>query len=260
MNWSDSLWRYSMAARFGWWEFRVENPPRIVLTALLPRAVLQCLFFTVLGQVVGLTDLAFAFVGSLAVILTLSGAVAVMDVPMLDKWSGTFYRIRSGRLSPFAVFLVRSLPYTALGLLYTVVAMLVVAPLTGLTHTLPDLLPWLPVYLLMAWTVSAAGLAGAALAVGRRADGFAGNLLAYLVLLASGVLLPPGRLPWVDVLGTVLPARNGLLAIRAGMAGEPWAWHLLAEAVTGLGWLALAWAVVAWQVRRARAGGGDDFG
>ncbi|MBQ0983203.1 ABC transporter permease [Streptomyces sp. F63] len=259
MNWSETLWRFSVVARFGWWEFRVENPPVIVLTALLPRAVLQCLFFTVLGRVIGLADPAFAFIGSLAVILTLSGAVAVMDVPMLDKWSGTFYRIRGGRLPAFPVFLVRSLPYTGLGLLYCVVAMVVVAPLTGLTGTLPALLPWLPVYLLMAWTTSAAGLAGAALAVGRRADGLAGNLLAYLVLLASGVLLPPGRLPWVDALGTVLPVRNGLLAVRSGMAGEPWAGHLLAEAAVGAAWLLLAWLVVAWQVRRARAGGGDDF-
>ncbi|MET9760112.1 ABC transporter permease [Streptomyces sp. NPDC006372] len=259
MSSSDVLWRLGAVARFGWWEFRVENPPKIVLTAMLPRAILQCLFFTLLGTVVGLADSSYSFTGSLAVILTLSGAIGVMDVPMLDKWSGTFHRVRSGVLPPFLIFVLRSLPYTALGFFYAVISLLLVAPLTGNTDMILPLLPWLPVYLLMAWTTSAAGLAGAAMAVGRRADAFMGNLLAYLILLASGVLIPEGRMPWVDAIGSVLPARHGLLAVRAGLEGQPWLGELGLELAVGGAWLLLAGLIVSVQVRRAHRQGFDDF-
>jgi ABC-2 type transport system permease protein len=108
-------------------------------------------------------------------------------------------------------------------------------------------------------TTSAIGLAGAAFAVGRRADVLVGNLLAYLTMLGSAALVPPGHIWWVDRLGSFLPMRHGLAAIRASQAREPFAAGLLAEVVVGAGWLAVAWMVVRIQVHRAHVHGHDDF-
>jgi ABC-type multidrug transport system permease subunit len=254
------LWRGWVAGRHGWAEFGAQNPWRIQLTTALPRAVLQSIFLTMVGRVVGgPAGAEFALVGSLASVLALNAAVAIADVPMVDKWSGTFYRICSGVLPPFAVFALRAAPYPITGFAGAVLALVIAGPVTGHAALLPRLLPWLPLFAVMAFTTAATGLAAAGLAVGRRADVVAGNLLSYLILLAGGVFLPAGRVAWVDALGSVLPVRHGLAAVHAGLAGRPWLPDLLAEVTVGAGWLLVAWLIVVVQVRRARASGHDDF-
>lgn len=255
------LERARATLRFGVLEFFVFQPPHIVVTTLLPRAVLQCLFFTVLGGVLGgAAGREFAYMGALAGILPLAGTVCVADVPAHDKWSGTFYRVRTAAtMHPFTVFILRCAPYPVQGIVTVVLSMVIVAPLTGLTSLTVDLLPMLPVYMLMSLTTTAAGMAGAAFAIGRRADVFIGNLLQYLILLASGVFLPPGRIGWVDAIGTVLPIRHGLAAVRAFLQGQPWQHLVLAEVAVGAGWLVAAWLVVHVLARRARQLGHDEF-
>ncbi|SCL60051.1 ABC-2 type transport system permease protein [Micromonospora eburnea] len=257
---SDTAWRLGLTARLGVVEFREANPDWVIWSALVPRAILQALFFTVLGGVIGGDDAkAYTFVGALAGSVTLSGAVAVIDVPLVDKWFGTFFRLRTGQLKPILVFLMRTLPYPVLGLVFILSAMVVVGPLTGQTALVLDLVPWLPLFFLMSVTTTAAGLACAALAVGKRANVLVGNLLAYLILLASGVFLPSGQVTWVDWIGSVLPIRHGLQAVRDGLEGRPWLGGVVAEIVVGVAWGLLAWAVVAIQVRRAHRHGFDSF-
>jgi ABC-2 type transport system permease protein len=111
----------------------------------------------------------------------------------------------------------------------------------------------------MAASTSAAGLAGAALAVGRRADVLVGNLLAYLIILAGGAFLPPDRLGVARPLAWLLPDAHGVAAARAVVAGGPWAASIALEVLIGTGWLAVAGAVVTIQLRRARRLGQDDF-
>lgn len=248
-------------ARFGIREFFVFQPPHIVLTTLLPRAVLQCLFFTMLGGVLGgAAGREYAFVGSLAGILPLAGTVGVSDVPAHDKWSATFYRIRTAStMQPFLLYLLRCLPFPVQGFVTVLLSLVIVAPVIGLTGTAVDLVPLLPLYFLMAMSTTAAGMAGAAFAIGRRADVFMGNLLQYLILLAGGVFLPPGRVAWVDAIGIVLPIRHGLAAVRAALAGEPWLRLVATEVAVGLGWLAATWLIVALLARRARRLGHDEY-
>jgi ABC-2 type transport system permease protein len=246
--------------RIGVREYLAENPPHILVSAVLPRAVLQCLFFTLLGRVIGgQAGLELAFVGSLAAVQTLATAVAICDVPMLDKWSGTFGRLRAGAMHPASVFALRAVPHVLQAVAATVLSLAVVGPLVGVGELALRLLPLLPLYALMAVTGAAAGLAAAALAVGRRADVLAGNVLAYLVLLTGGVLVPPGRLAWVDALGSVLPIRHGLIAVHRLLDGGPWAGELLLEAAVGAGWAVLAVGLVSTQIARARRLGIDDF-
>ncbi|MEU4570265.1 ABC transporter permease [Micromonospora sp. NPDC023956] len=260
MTVADQLGRSAETVRFGVREFHAENPPHIVFTVLIPRAVLQALFITLLGGVIGGPELReYAFVGSLAVILPLAGVIAVGEIPGNDKWNGTFYRVRSGRMHPFVIFFLRALPYVLLGVVFSAAALLVVGALTGMGGLALRLVPLLPLYVLMSATVTAAGLAAAAFAVGRRADVLIGNLVSYLILFAGGVLVPPGRLAVADVVGAVLPVRHGLQAVHAALAGEPWLGHAALECGVGAGWAAVALLVVTLQVRRAHRHGHDDF-
>jgi ABC-2 type transport system permease protein len=86
-----------------------------------------------------------------------------------------------------------------------------------------------------------------------------GGRTAYLILLTAGVFVPPGRIPWVDALGQLMPLRHGLAAVRALLQGRPWQGELMLELVVGIGWAVAAWLIVRLQVRRARADGIDDF-
>lgn len=239
-------------------EFRAENPTRIWLTTALPRVVLQCLFLTLLGRVAGgEAGERFAFVGAVAAVLTLATLIGVCDVPMLDAWSGTVHRLRLGSVPVPALFLLRAVPWAGEAVVALALSVGVVGPLTGNGDLVLDLLPVLPVYLLMIPTSIAAGLTAAAAAVGRRADVLVGNGFSYLVVLSA--LVPAGRLPALDAVGTVLPIRHGLAAVRAHLAGRPVLPSVLAEIAVGAGWLAACWLICTVQGRRARRNGADDL-
>jgi hypothetical protein len=242
-------WRQAMAT--GWREYLATNPLRIIAMTMVPRAVLQSVFLILLGELIGGPDARrHAFIGAVALTLTLSTTVGIADVPSSDKWSGTFWRIRIGWLSPFAVFLLRSTPYPVVGLGTAVVTSLITAPLVGMAWAIPQMLALFPWLALLAVTTSTAGMAGAALAVGRRADVLVGNLV---------VLLPPGQNSWVDVLGSVLPMRHGLVAFSRLQAGRPFAAELGLEVVVGACWFGAAWILVQVQAHRARSKGHDNF-
>jgi ABC-2 type transport system permease protein len=225
----------------------------------MPRAILQTIFVILLCKSIGGDQLGrYVFVGAVALTINLSTMVGIADVPGNDKGSGTFWRVRTARHSPFTVFILRSWPYPVVGFSTAVLTLVVVAPTLGLASGL-DLLPVLMCLGLLAITTSAAGLASAAFAIGRRGDVLFGNLLSYLSMLGSGALVPPGRVPWVDMLGNVLPMRHGLAAIRNRQSDAPFAAQLGAELAVGIGWLAVAWALIRVQVHRARSAGHDDF-
>lgn len=260
-SWRDALWRVAEAARLGWHEFLATNPPGLIAGTIVPRCVLQILFFTLLGGVVaGARHREYAFVGGLVLALSLTNVLYVSQVPVSDKESGTFWRLRTGRLHPMTVFLARSLPYPLAGFVFLLVSAALVAPVAGLLGLAGRLVPLLGVYLLISFTATAAGLAAAAVAVGRRAEVLASNLMGYAIMLCSGAFLPSGRVPALDAVGAALPARHGLAAIHAHLRGRPWQGAVAAEAAVGAAWLAVATAVVMIQMRRARRHGHDDFG
>jgi hypothetical protein len=260
LSWRTTFWCWQQTAATGWRQYRQDHPPWIVATTLLPRAILQTVFMVLLCQFVGGPQLRhYASLGAVSLIVLQSTNVGIADVPTTDKGSGTFWRVRTGILAPFTVFLLRSWPYPVVGFATAVVTLAVLAPTADIVRLGSPLVPLLLCLALMALTTSAIGLAGAAFAVGRRADILVGNLLAYLTMLSSAALVPPGQVRWVDTLGSILPMRHGLAAIRASQAHQPFAAQLSAEIAVGAGWLAVAWILVRIQVHRAHVHGHDNF-
>jgi ABC-2 type transporter len=257
---SEPLWRAALVVRSGFAEFLAANPAPIWLATSLPRVVLQCLFFALLGRIAGgEPGEQYAFIGATVVTLTLSTLVGICDVPMAEKWYGTSYRLQLGVLRPATTVLLRTIPWVVEGVVSALVCIVVVGPLLGRFALTGALLAATPLLVLMALTSAAAGAAAASFAVGRRADVLVGNAFAYLTIATTGALVPAGRLPVLEAIGTVLPLRNGLLAIRAYVSGGAWVAHALAELAVGLGWAVVAWAAYRIQFARASRLGLDDY-
>ena len=255
-----ALWRLRETLRLGWLEYTAANPLRLMLGATGPRLVLQTLFLTSLGGVIGGPGhREYAFVGALCIALGSATIVYVSNIAVAEKQFATFWRIRSGCLNPATVMFTRAVPYPFAALLLVMASAAVVGPLAGLGPVAVRQLPLAGLYLLMALSTTAAGLAGAGLAIGRNADQLVTNVITYLIILCSGGFLPPGRLGWVSGLGAVLPVTHGLAAVRAALAHRPWLGQALGELAVGAAWAVLAAAAITMQAKRARRTGNDDY-
>lgn len=257
---SPLTWRTVEAVRLGWLEYVTLNPPLTLLTATLPRGVLQIVFFTVFGGVIaGPEHRAYVFVGALALALSGTNVSGVANVPIADKHYATFWRVRTGALPSTITLIARAASYPVVGFGLLLAEAAIAAPILGLTGFAVRMLPWLWIYALMACTLGIVGLAAATLTIGKRADVLAPNVLAYLIVLCSGAFLPPGRVGWIDAIGSVLPARHGLAAVHAAIDGRPWLAQVGLEIVVGVAFTVLTALVVLLQTRRASRLGHDDF-
>ena len=257
---AERWWRAGRIIRFGFVQYRADNPPRIVLAAIWPRLVFQTVFWVLLGFVAAGEDGArFAYVGAVATVLTLGGLAGMSDVPVDDKFAGTYSRLLGALTPPTLVFFGRGVAQLAMSVVEMLVSLVAAGLLTGQWRTMLALVPLLPIYLVIALAMAAMGLATASFCVGKRAEVAIYNAAMYLVILCSGALIPRGTLPALDVIGSVLPATHGLLAVRGALAGGPWAIEVLWEVVVGVGWLVLAYYLFSWQAVRSRRTGSDNF-
>lgn len=245
---------YYEIVRMGFLDFQVANPWKVRATTAWPRAILQCLFFVLLGRfVVG--GFNYVFIGSMALAITLPTSVGLCSVPMTDKSMGTFFHLRLGRSPAAAVIAARAIPWLVEALTMFVFATVGVGLILDHVGLAARLLALLPLFTLMAITNAAAGLAIASFAVDWNADTMAGNALIYLIIAAGGIIVPPGRLTWLGLIGRWLPIRNGLLAVRGIIAHRPWGRDLLAEIGVCALWTTLAVAGYGYKQARARRTG-----
>lgn len=255
-----SLWRAAEAMRFGWREYGASYPPAASFFATVPRGVMQIVFFTVLGEVVaGPGHRQYAFIGGLVLALTTTNTVNVINVPFSDKYFSTFWRIRTGDMPVAAVLYARAAPYLAVGFGLFLVEAAIAAVVLGMSDFAVRVLPWLWIFVLMAFGYALLGIASATLTIAKRADVLAPNLLGYLTMLCSGAFLPPGQVGWVDTIGSVLPVRHGLAAVHAALDGRPWLIEALLELTICLVSGVLGVFAVMVQTRRATRHGHDDF-
>ncbi|MGH8791777.1 MAG: ABC transporter permease [Stackebrandtia sp.] len=258
---SETLWRLRVVHGIGWRIYLDEYPPKIFALTYLPRAVLQALFFVFLVGAAGAPGgQRFAVVGVAAVAMTLFTVMTVEDVTALEGYSGTYHRHRTAVVGTYAVFAQRSVPHVVAGVATAVVVIATVGPLTGNADLSARLIPVLPIYVLMAVTCAASGLAMGILVSLRGNGTLVGNLLSYLILAFSGAVVPVERLgPLADV-GSVLPMTHGISAIRMILDGRNGVAQLSAEVVVGVCWAALGWIILQLQHQRTRRSGIEDFG
>ena len=249
------FWRCREAARLGWVSYRAYNPIRVVAMTSAPRIALQCIFFALIGRLLGgPAGARYAFIGCVAFASLTSTLVSICDVPMEDLWNETYFRLQRGVIPPALVYACRVIPMVVEGFAGVVLLVLVVCgPLLGLGRLSPLI-----------------GLLPSAVPAGERSPPrWAGwrlpaspsvNARTYFSATSPHTLcLPPPpssrRFPlqheWLSIVGDVVPARHGVQAIRSALAGGPWLGQTLLEGAVGLCWLAVAVAVITHSNRRA---------
>ena len=224
------------------------------------RAVFQAAFVILAGMFyAGTAGRDYAFVGAVAFAASPWALGAVSDAMLEDRNQGTIYRLRLGRLPMLALVALRTPPYLVQGLLAMVLGALVAGPVLvggALSLRVALVLPVLATGLL---SMLCMGLAIGSTGGSPRTDILLSNLAQYLILLAAGVILPPGRLPMLDAVGQVLPLRHALTAAHSWLAGRSDWSQVGLELVVALGWLAVASGCLAVQALLARRYGLDDL-
>ncbi|MEV4621869.1 ABC transporter permease [Asanoa sp. NPDC049573] len=224
------------------------------------RAIFQAAFVILAGTFyAGNAGRDYAFVGAVAFAASPWALGAVSDAMLEDRNQGTIYRLRLGRLPMLALVALRTPPYLAQGLIAMVLGALVAGPILVGGNLAQDVVQVLPILATGLLSMLCMGLAIGSTGGSPRTDILLSNLAQYLILLAAGVILPPGRLPLLDAIGQVLPLRHALAAAHSWLAGRPDWSQLGLELLVAAVWLAAAEGCLTVQALLARRYGLDDL-
>lgn len=241
------------AARvFGWAAFSgFKDTLGAVYTAqswvlgLFVRMVAQVAFFASLGRLLGSqADVEFLLIGN-AVMVAASSSFTVTIAPAGERDNGTLALLAASPTSPLLVLVGRGASFIPNGLITSVGALVIMAPLFDVS------LPWdrwpalfaLLVLVTLSTYMTATFLGGIVLrAPGTRRT--VANVGRMVMMAFCGVSVPaavyPGLVEWV---AQALPLTHGLRAIRE-LFGDPSAMSVLSQAgleiLVGAGWLILS--------------------
>jgi ABC-type multidrug transport system permease subunit len=240
--------------------FRRENPFRPAVLSYWLRAFCQTLLFTLLGVVAGGSAGGdFAFVGAVVLAGVDHTISAISDVPMRDRFDGTYPRLRAGRLAPVTTFALRSVPVVGAGCAQSVVVAVSVGLLTGRLGLAAAMLPALPLMLAAMLSAATMGLFVIAPAIGTRYDALTYNTVTVFVTLFTGAIIPRGTHGAFDALGIVLPLTNAMDGVRSLMSGGSWLASFEAELLIACGWGLVAAVTYALMDRRGQRTGHGAF-
>lgn len=225
-------------ALFNW------TAPAMYVGTLLVGPLFQLLFFAYLGRQLGIADDRFYIVGN--AVLAAAGACVFGGTMAVanERRYGTLGHVLLSPRSRTVVFLGRTLPYAANGMVIAAFTLGAGALLLGLR---------IPVIALpgLALTMAVAGLACGffgltlgALGLRFRDVWLVSNVSAALLLLLTGVNVPAGRIPGpMAAIGEGLPLTHAAEAARRLTAGRGYGaalGPLTVELLVGVGWAILA--------------------
>ena len=226
---------------------------------LFGRLLAQVAFFAMLGRLLGSQDqVVFLLVGNAVAVAAASG-LTVTTATVGERWNGTLPLLVASPSSPLVVLMGRGLAFIGNGLITSVGALLIVAPLFDVSFAWgrwPALLALL-VLVTASTSMAATFLAGVILKTPSLQRTVA-NVGRLVTMAFCGVTVPrefyPAAVQWVSA---CLPVTHGLAAVRE-LYGEARVGTIMGnaalEVVVLLGWLTLALATF----RRAADAGRRD--
>ncbi|MFF3749497.1 ABC transporter permease [Streptomyces sp. NPDC002018] len=230
----------------------------------LGRMLAQVTFFTLLGRIAGSeAHTAYIVVGNCVMTCALE-CMSVVASTTWERVSGTLALLCAAPARPVWIFFGRSLQWPVSGSGTSLVALLVLAPLFGVSwkpHQVPALVA---LVLLTAVTTYCFGLFLAAFVL--NASGvrnIVSNVAYLLMMVLCGVNVPVGQWPpVVRAVADILPLTHSLRAIRLVFAGAE-APQILGAAglalLCGAGWLAGAYVAFDRFMARSRRTGSSDL-
>jgi ABC-2 type transport system permease protein len=194
--------------------------PSIYIPTMLGAPLFQILFFTYLGRSRGLEDDTFFVIGNAVQACAMASVYASVMTVANERWMGTLSPLLASPANRAALFLGRTVPLVANGLLVSAFGLAVSRLL--LDFDLPaSTLPALAAVVLV--TVVSCTFFGLLLgSIGLRARDvfFVANLAYFLMLLFCGVNVPLSELPeWMQKIGSALPLTHGIDAARQVAGG-----------------------------------------
>ncbi|MFI6013289.1 ABC transporter permease [Streptomyces sp. NPDC051243] len=227
---------------------------KTLIASTLPRCVLQPLFLAYLGYLAGgLEGRRFAITGACVHVLSLATVVKAADSMTEDQAFGTLDRVRTSRPGLALVQLTRCWIYLVEAVASALVAVVGVCAYFEEWRLMGALLQGSGLFVLIALSATAFGLAVAAVAALHPASAVLTNLAVYALLVLCGIIAPVDRLAEpVRAVSHLLPLTHGAESLRALADGRPWAAQAALEALVGVAWLAVGLLLLRRNDRRAR--------
>jgi len=200
----------SYRALFNWMHWSYYIP------TMLGSPIFQVLFFAYVGRFAQLRDDEFFVTGNAVQLSAMAGVYGMAMTIGGERWTQTLSPLMASPASRLPLFLGRSLPLIANGIVTSAFAFTVGWLLLDFEMA-PAQIPALAVVVAAsAFACTSLGLVVGALGLRARDVFFVANLVVFLLLLFCGVNIPLESLPgWMEAVSRALPLTHGIEAARA---------------------------------------------
>jgi ABC-2 type transport system permease protein len=199
----------SYRALFNWMHWSYYIP------TMLGAPLFQILFFAYIGRFAQIENDEFFVVGNAVQLSSMAGIYGMAMTVGGERWTATLGSLMASPANRLPLFLGRSLPLIANGIITSAFGFVVGWLL--LDFTMPaDRIPALAVVVFAsAFSCTSLGLVIGALGLRARDVFFLANLVVYLLVLFSGANIPIDSLPeWMQQVSRVIPLTHGIEAAR----------------------------------------------
>ncbi|MER7983700.1 ABC transporter permease [Streptomyces sp. NPDC095817] len=225
---------------FGVRSFRAYYPWRLLLTTLLPRQFVLCIFLTSVGTIAGgASNRTFAFIGATVFAQTIV-MVNVADILIDDRENATDDALTTAIPSRASILAARLAPYPLFALACSVAAV-AAGPFLGQSTHLLDLATGVPAYLASGLSIATAGAAFAAMV--RNAEELVSNAVLWLMILSGGIVRD-GAIPWLKPLNLVLPGKHAVVALQNHLMGASMVSDIVGELAVAVFWFLVACLII----------------
>jgi ABC-2 type transport system permease protein len=209
--------------------------PAIYIPTMLVGPLFQILFFSYLGRYSGVKDDAFFVIGNAVQASAMSGVFAATMAIANERQFQTLSPLLATPANRFAIFMGRSLPVVASGLVVSVWGFLMGRLLLDFDPPASSIPALLLVTVVSVVSCTAFGLTLGSVGMRARDVFMIANVAYYLMWLLCGVNIPLDALPgWLEQIGKLMPLTHGIAAAREVAAGAT------LSSVSGLVWTEIA--------------------
>ncbi len=222
--------------------------PTMYIPTMLVGPLFQILFFAYLGRYSGLEDDAFFVVGNAIQASAMSAVFAGTMTIANERNFRTLSPLLATPANRFAIFMGRSLPVLASGLVVSAWGLLMGRLLLRFHPPLSSLPALAVVLVVSVSSCTAFGLTLGSIGLRARDVFMSANVAYYVMWLLCGVNIPLESLPgWLAQIGRLLPLTHGIAAgrkIAAGASLSSVGGLVWTEIAIGVAWAALAFGLV----------------
>lgn len=231
--------------------------PSIYIPTLIGGPTFQIFFFAALGSYATDRSPAYFAIGNAVQVSALAGVFGMTMAIANERWFGTLPALLATPANRVAVFAGRFMPFIVNGLLVSLYAFGLGVVFLGVQLAPGSLAVAGLALLVTVFSCTAIGALQGAISLRLRDGLFGANLVTMAILLFCGVNIPLQELPgWMQAIGNLLPFTHGVEAVRQAADGAGFdqvGWLIGIEALVGVAYAVLAFALFAFLERSARA-------